>query len=133
MLTSQMEVSVSAKTAIAGIGVDTVDIDRFASSLKRTPGLRDRLLAESERELPVHSLAARFAAKEALIKALGGSEGFTWHDAVIVNNELGAPSFAHTESLDQLLVKRGLAHPHLSLTHDAGVATAFVIVEWATS
>lgn len=118
---------------IAGIGADTVDIDRFASSLKRTPGLRDRLLAESERELPVHSLAARFAAKEALIKALGGSDGFTWHDAVIVNNELGAPSFAHTESLDQLLVKRGLAHPHLSLTHDAGVATAFVIVEWATS
>lgn len=118
---------------IAGIGVDTVGIDRFSAALERTNGLRDRLLAASERDLPAHSLAARFAAKEALIKALGGSEGFTWHDAVIENNELGAPSFAHTEALDLLLERRALAHPHLSLTHDAGVATAFVIVEWAAA
>lgn len=120
-------------SVIAGIGVDTVDIDRFARSLERTPGLRDRLLADAERDLPTHSLAARFAAKEALIKALGGSEGFTWHDAVIVNNELGAPMFEHTAGLDALLAGRGFAHPHLSLTHDAGVATAFVIIEWASA
>ena len=133
MLASQREVFVSAATAIAGIGVDTVDINRFARSLERTAGLATRLFGESERELPVHSLAARFAAKEALIKALGGSEGVTWHDAVVVNNALGAPSFAHTDGLDALLAQRGLAHPHLSLTHDAGVATAFVIIEWAAS
>lgn len=118
---------------IAGIGVDTVDIDRFSSALQRTAGLGERLFVSPERDNPPHSLAARFAAKEALIKALGGSEGVTWHDAVVVNNALGAPSFAHTDGLDALLAQRGLAHPHLSLTHDAGVATAFVIIEWAAS
>ena len=114
---------------IAGIGVDTVDIDRFAAALERTTGLKARLFADPEATLPTHSLAARFAAKEALIKALGGSEGLGWHDAVIEKNPAGVPSFAHTTVLDQLLRDRGLAHPHLSLTHDAGVATAFVIIE----
>lgn len=128
MLSAQREVAV-----IAGIGVDTVDIARFENALERTAGLRDRLFAPSERELPVHSLAARFAAKEALIKALGGSDGVTWHDAVIVKTELGAPLFAKTDVLRALLQQRGLAHPHLSLTHDAGVATAFVVLERADS
>lgn len=118
---------------IAGIGVDTVDIDRFARAIERTPGLRYRLFAESERELPTHSLAARFAAKEALIKALGGSEGLGWHDAVIENDDCGAPSFAATPTLSALLSARGLGRPHMSMTHDAGVATAFVIVEQASS
>jgi holo-[acyl-carrier protein] synthase len=114
---------------IAGIGVDTVDIDRFAQSLERTNGLLHRLFTESERTLPVHSLAARFAAKEALIKALGGSEGLGWHDAVIEKTGSGAPFFAPTDGLLQILTDRGLEHPHLSLTHDAGVATAFVVIE----
>ena len=114
---------------IAGIGVDNVDLNRFEGAMARTQGLRDRLFAESERELPVHSLAARFAAKEALIKALGGSEGLGWHDAVIVKNELGAPSFASTDGLNRILESRELAHPHLSLSHDAGIATAFVVIE----
>lgn len=118
--------------SIAGIGVDTVDIDRFSRSLERTDGLLHRLFAESERTLPVHSLAARFAAKEALIKALGGSEGLGWHDAVIEKTGAGAPFFAPTDALLQLLADRGLEHPHLSLTHDAGVATAFVVIERAS-
>lgn len=116
---------------IAGIGVDTVDIDRFSVALERTTGLRERLFVDAEITLPPRSLAARFAAKEALIKALGGSDGLRWHDAVIEKNALGAPFFAHTAVLDQLLRDRGLAHPHLSLTHDAGVATAFVVIERA--
>jgi len=114
---------------IAGIGVDTVDIERFSQSLERTSGLRDRLFAASERTLPTQSLAARFAAKEALIKALAGSEGLGWHDAVIEKTGSGAPFFAPTDALLQLLADRGLEHPHLSLTHDAGVATAFVVIE----
>ncbi len=57
--------------AIAGIGVDVVDLARFERAVARTPKLRDRLFAESERGLPLRSLAGRFAAKEALIKALG--------------------------------------------------------------
>lgn len=118
---------------IAGIGIDVVDIARFESSLERTPGLRARLFTEAEQAVPLHSLAARFAAKEALIKALGGSEGVTWHGAEVVNAESGAPSFARTPALVSLLEGRGLEHPHLSLSHDAGVATAFVILEQASS
>lgn len=118
---------------IAGIGVDTVDIERFARAMERTPSLRSRLFADIEQELPMHSLAARFAAKEALIKALGGSNGLGWHDAVIVKDDLGAPSFDTTTALTQLLSARGLAHPHMSLTHDAGVATAFVVIERAAT
>lgn len=118
---------------IAGIGVDTVDIDRFSAALERTAGLGSRLFVESELAQPLHSLAARFAAKEALIKALGGSEGLGWHDAIVEKTGGGAPVFAHTDGLVRLLGDRGLAHPHLSLTHDAGVATAFVVIERSTS
>lgn len=114
---------------IAGIGVDVVDIARFESSLERTPALRARLFTEAERTVAMHSLAARFAAKEALIKALGGSEGFTWHGAEVVNTASGAPQFAMTPELDALLQRRGLQHPHLSLSHDGGMATAFVVIE----
>ena len=51
---------------IVGIGVDVVDIERFGRQLERTPGLRDRLFVPAERELNTRSLAARFAAKEAV-------------------------------------------------------------------
>ncbi|MGH3703259.1 MAG: holo-ACP synthase, partial [Agromyces sp.] len=71
---------------IAGIGIDVVDIARFERSLIRTPALRERLFAESERDRPARSLAARFAAKEALIKALGGNTVIRWHDMRIVQD-----------------------------------------------
>ena len=60
---------------VIGIGIDVVDIVRFEQSLQRTPTLSDRLFVESERNLPLPSLAARFAAKEALAKALGAPKG----------------------------------------------------------
>ena len=55
---------------IEGVGIDVVNIDRFKESLERTPGLSEKLFTESERTKNVQSLAARFAAKEALAKAL---------------------------------------------------------------
>jgi holo-[acyl-carrier protein] synthase len=113
--------------AIAGHGIDVVDIARFASSLERTPELRDRLFAPSEREMPIESLAARFAAKEALIKALGGSEGISWVDIEIPRGE-GRPVFVVTGDTATHLDRRGLTF-HLTLSHDAGVATASVIAE----
>ena len=58
-----------------GVGIDVVDIARFGESLQRTPGLRERLFTDAERERPLASLAARFAAKEALAKALGAPSG----------------------------------------------------------
>lgn len=114
---------------IIGIGVDTVDIERFTRSLSRTPALRTRLFTESERELSVASLAARFAAKEALIKALGDSHGLGWHEMEIVRNADRAPGFAPSVGLQTVLGVLGAGKVHLSMTHDAGTATAFVVVE----
>lgn len=116
---------------ILGIGVDTVDIDRFSRQIARTPALIGRLFAAGERELPPRSLAARFAAKEALIKALGGSEGLGWHDLEVLRGADRAPAFARTPALARELSKRGGDRVHLSLAHDGGIATAFVIVESA--
>ncbi|WP_349866557.1 holo-ACP synthase [Leifsonia sp. WHRI 6310E] len=116
---------------IAGIGVDVVDLERFARSLERTPKLRERLFTEAERGLPVHSLAARFAAKEALIKALGGSEGVRWHDMEIVPDEERNPGFVLHNVVERQVRERGIAHIHVSMSHDAGIATAFVIAETA--
>ena len=114
---------------IAGIGVDLVDLARFERAISRTPALRDRLFAESERDLPLHSLAGRFAAKEALIKALGESTGVRWHDMEIVSDGHGNPSFVVHGAVAELVANRGIAGLHLSMSHDAGVAIAYVIAE----
>lgn len=114
---------------IVGIGVDTVDLGRFERQLARTPALLARLFTPSERELSVASLGARFAAKEALIKALGGSDGISWQDLEVLRGEARVPCFTMTPALTRALAARGGDHVHVSLTHDAGIATAFVIAE----
>ncbi|MGO4691388.1 holo-ACP synthase [Glaciibacter sp. 2TAF33] len=114
---------------IKGIGVDIVDLARFERQVERTPGLVSRLFAESERGLPVHSLAARFAAKEALIKALGDSAGVTWHEMEVVNDPAGNPEFLLHGAARAALTARGITSVHLTMTHDAGVACAFVVAE----
>jgi len=111
---------------IQGIGIDVVDIERFKESLDRTPGLLDRLFTPQERQLPLASLAARFAAKEALAKALGAPMGLHWHDAEVIKSANGAPSFMLRNSVEQAV---GKATVHLSLSHDAGIASAVVVVE----
>lgn len=114
---------------IVGHGVDIVDIARFENHLSHTPGLRERLFAPAERDLPLDSLAARFAAKEALIKALGGSVGLSWSEVEIPRKD-GVPEFRfHGDTaiaLSHLNVKL-----HLSLSHDGGAACASVIAESA--
>ena len=79
---------------VIGVGIDVVDIDRFVQSLERTPGLRGRLFTDAEASRPPASLAARFAAKEAIAKALGAPVGMAWHDAEIVSEETGRVSVA---------------------------------------
>jgi holo-[acyl-carrier protein] synthase len=115
--------------SIAGIGVDVVDLKRFEHALIRTPALRTRLFAESERELPLRSLAGRFAAKEALIKALGDSTGVQWHDMVIVSNELGNPGFVLSGGTAEIVRRLGITMIHVSMSHDAGIAVAQVVTE----
>jgi len=122
--------------SIAGIGVDVVDLARFERALDRTPGLRERLFAESEltargRELPLRSLAGRFAAKEALMKALGDTEGIRWHDMRVVSDGEGNPSLEVSGAAAEIAARRGITALHLSMSHDAGVAVAQVVAESA--
>lgn len=116
---------------IVGIGVDLVDIPRFERSIERTPRLLDRLFSPAERGLRPHSLAARYAAKEALIKALGGSDGVHWTDIEVASEPSGKPVFALSGSTAAVVAARGISALHLSLSHDAGLATAYVIAESA--
>ena len=76
---------------IAGIGVDIVDLERFERAIARTPKLLTRLFTAAERELPSHSLAARFAAKEAVVKALGRADSVVAVDIEVVSDEHGNP------------------------------------------
>ena len=111
---------------IDGIGIDVVDIARFKESLERTPHLAEKLFTESERTKPVASLAARFAAKEALYKALSPTHGLHWHDAEVINHENGKPDFLFRGAIAELIDG---ATVHLSLSHDAGMASAMVVIE----
>jgi holo-[acyl-carrier protein] synthase len=111
---------------IDGIGIDIVDTARFEQSLAQTPGLGPKLFTEAERAKSIQSLAARFAAKEALVKALNAKNGILWHEAEVVNLEGGKPAFIFYGALADLFEG---ANVHLSISHDAGIATAMVIVE----
>ena len=115
--------------AIAGIGIDVVDLARFERAVSRTPALRERLFAVSERDLPLRSLAGRFAAKEALMKALGDATGVTWHDMAVVSDAEGNPSMVLSGAAAAIAERRGITDIHLSISHDAGVAIAQVIAE----
>jgi len=114
---------------IIGIGVDLVDIPRFERLVERTPRVLERLFSEAERQLKLHSLAARYAAKEALIKALGDSDGLHWTEIEIASEPSGKPVFALSGETAAVVAGRGIDALHLSLSHDAGLAAAYVIAE----
>jgi holo-[acyl-carrier protein] synthase len=111
---------------IHGVGIDVVDIDRFKQSLQRTPDLKMKLFTEAERIKSIESLAARFAAKEALVKALNAVNGISWHEAEVLNMEGGKPTFVFYGSVADLVDG---ANVYLSISHDNGIATAVVIIE----
>jgi holo-[acyl-carrier protein] synthase len=116
--------------AIVGVGVDVVAVARLERALARTPRLRERLFTEGERALPrVESLAARFAAKEAVAKALGAPGGLRWRDAEVVVEPSGRPRLALHGGVAEEAAAQGIATWHLSLSHDGGVATAVVVAE----
>ena len=119
---------------IIGIGVDVVDLARFERATSRTPGVLTRLFAESEQweggaRRSLSSLAARFAAKEAVIKAIGDSTGVRWHDMAVVSDGLRNPSIEVYNGLADIVAARGITSIHLSVSHDAGIAIAYVIAE----
>lgn len=115
---------------IKGIGLDVVEISRFEESLQRTPELRNRLFTQDELALSdgTHSsfLAGRFAAKEALAKALGVPEGLAWHDVNILRADDGAPLMQLNGIAKQ---RAGSGKIHLSISHDGPVVVAMIVIE----
>jgi holo-[acyl-carrier protein] synthase len=120
---------------IIGIGIDVVPVDRFAESLLRTPGLRDRLFTADEQTTPSgtrrtgESLAARFAAKEAVAKALGAPGDLHWHDAEVTVGEHGRPRLTVRGTVAGRAAQLGVTGWHLSMSHDGGIASAVVVAE----
>lgn len=115
--------------AVIGVGIDVCEIERFSVSLERTPGLRERLFTPAEATRRPASLAARFAAKEALAKALGAPGGLAWHDAEVVSEDSGRPVLELRGTVRARADELGVRHVHVSLSHDAGVASAVVVLE----
>jgi len=114
---------------IVGGGMDVADVARCGATLERTPGLRSRLFTEAERDRPIASLAARFAAKEALAKALGAPVGLHWQDAEVVTDAMGRPWLEVRGTVAEQTGKLGVTGVHLSMSHDAGIASAVVVLE----
>ncbi|MFD8910088.1 holo-ACP synthase [Streptomyces sp. NPDC059575] len=120
---------------IVGVGIDVAEIERFRAALQRTPGLADRLFVAGELSLPsgerrgIASLAARFAAKEALAKALGAPSGLLWVDAEVYVEDSGQPRLRVKGTVAARAAELGVKSWHVSLSHDAGVASAVVIAE----
>ena len=114
---------------ILGIGVDLVEVSRLDEALRRTPALAARLFTEGERDGAPASLAACFAAKEAVAKALGGPAGLRWADVEVVHDRAGRPELAVRGTVADAAGRLGVRRWHVSLTHDAGVSMAFVVAE----
>ncbi|MER5415088.1 MULTISPECIES: holo-ACP synthase [Streptomyces] len=120
---------------IIGVGIDVAEIERFGAALERTPNLAGRLFVDAELTLPsgerrgTASLAARFAAKEALAKALGAPAGLLWTDAEVYVEDSGRPRLRVSGTVEARALELGVTSWHISLSHDAGVASAVVIAE----
>jgi holo-[acyl-carrier protein] synthase len=114
---------------IIGVGIDVVELVRFEASLTRTPALRDKLFTPAEAALPMQSLGARFAAKEAVAKALGAHAGLQWHDAEVISLPSGDPTFELRGTVLARATELGATCTHLSLSHDGGIASAVVVLE----
>ena len=121
---------------LIGIGVDLVEVDRMRRTLARTPTLVERLFTDAERaycerrRAPTESFAARFAAKEAVMKALGvGLGAVGWHEVEVVRAESGRPSLALTGRAADLAAELGVVRWHLTMTHTSRVAEAIAVAE----
>lgn len=121
---------------IVGLGIDVASVERVARALERfgdriwervlTPAERAELAPRSDRAL---ALAGRFAAKEAFAKALGAPRDVWWQSVEVRHGALGAPSLVLSGPAEQHAARLGVARSWLSITHDAGVAAAVVVLE----
>ena len=114
---------------IVGVGIDVVDVARFLATLERAPGLVAKLFTPEERDVPPTSLAARFAAKEAIAKALGAPGTMSWQDATVRRVVGGPPEVEIRGTVAARAAELGIDRLHISLSHDAGIASAVVVAE----
>jgi holo-[acyl-carrier protein] synthase len=115
--------------SVVGVGVDLVVVSRFTATMERTPGLARRLFNVDEREGAPSSVAGRFAAKEAIAKALGAPGNLAWTDARVLNTAAGQPYFEVTGSVAARAKALGVDRFHLSISHDGDFVTAMVVAE----
>ncbi|HEX6254916.1 MAG TPA: holo-ACP synthase [Euzebyales bacterium] len=124
--------------AVVGVGVDAIEIERVAAALERTPTLVDRVFTPAEQAYcgtrtgrrRAASYAGRFAAKEAVAKALGtGVAGFTFRDVEIVNGADGAPTVVLGVAAQRVVDRLGIARVHVSLSLTRSVAVATAVAE----
>ena len=123
---------------IYGIGTDIVAIERFQRFLDSgNSAIIERLFTPTERsgcgsrKDTASCLAARFAAKEAFLKALGTGlrDGMSWQDVEVSNTALGKPELVLSGTAAEKFQGNGLIRAHLSLSHDGGSAIAMVVLE----
>ncbi len=119
---------------LRGIGIDAVEVDRFRTVIGRTPGVVRRVFTAGEqaagarRRDPAQRLAARFAAKEAVMKALGvGLGAFKFHDVEVVNAPSGKPELVLRGRAAELARELGVSAWQLSLTHTDRTAHAVAV------
>jgi holo-[acyl-carrier protein] synthase len=124
---------------ILGIGIDVVSIERMRAVLARHgERFERRVLGEAERDQlsgradRAQAVAARFAAKEAAFKALGGPRGVAWREIQVLREPSGAPRIQWCGPAEVCVQRLGDTRTFVSLTHDAGVAAAVVVVETAS-
>lgn len=121
---------------IAGIGIDSIEIERIAAAIRRNPGLKERLFTARElAQLPppgkeASRLATLFAGKEAVLKALGtGLKGHSWQQVEIIHNQEGKPQVALRGQALETARNLGITKIHISLSHDQSHGLAFCIAE----
>jgi holo-[acyl-carrier protein] synthase len=121
---------------IVGVGVDVVEVARMREVLARTPSFRERTFTDGERldaeqrTDPTERYSVRFAAKEAVMKALGlGLGAFGLHDVETRLRDSGEPYLVLHGRAAEIAAERGVTHWHVSLTHTAASAIAMVVAE----
>jgi len=121
---------------IVGLGLDVASIERMAAAIARHGDrFENRILSEQEKALlagrvdRAQALAGRFAAKEAAFKALGVSGGIGWKEILVLREPWGPPRIEWIGAAAERVRELGVDRTFISITHDAGVAAAVVILE----
>ena len=122
---------------IYGIGIDQIEVQRLKNSFNNTKSFKEKVFSKNEIELcenkpnPTQSYAARFAAKEAFLKALGTgwSDGISWLEIEILNLANGTPHLLVSGKAKEILLSKNITILHVSLSHLKDIASAIVILE----